>query len=130
MKNGPSILQIVGLVILVGVVLYFAVYKELRGRGMLPGQKKLLQTGVAARAKVLQAQPTGSFFGSKGNTHQLQEIALVLEIQPPNGPAYSVKTTRAVPTSGLSNPFRVGRELDVKVDAFNPNKIAIVGFDG
>lgn len=42
MENGPSILQIVGLVILVGVVLYFTVYKELRGRGMLPGQKKLL----------------------------------------------------------------------------------------
>lgn len=96
----------------------------------MPGQKKLLQTGVAAHAKVLQAQPTGSFFGTKGNTHELQEIALVLEIQPPDGPAYSVKTTRAVPTSGFSNPFKVGRELEVKVDASNPNKIAIVGFDG
>lgn len=130
MENGPSILQIIGLVILVGVVLYFTVYKELRGRGMLPGQKKLLQTGVSARAKVIQAQPTGSFFGTQGNTHQLQEIALVLEIQPPNGPAYSLKTTRAVPASGFSNLFGVGRELEIKVDASNPSKIAIVGFDG
>lgn len=130
MKNGPSILQIAALVVLVVVVLYFAVYRELRGRGVLPGQKKLLTSGVPARATVVQAHATGSYFGTKGNTHQLEEVALVLDVSPPDGPTYLVKTTRAVPTAGLSSPFAIGRELDVMVDPSNPDKIAIVGFDG
>jgi hypothetical protein len=130
MEDTPPIINIVVLAVLVVGLFYFVVYKELRGRGILPGQKKLLKTGKAARAKVIQAAPTGAYFGSTGNTHDLQEIALVLEVQPSDGATYTVKTTRAVSNRGGANPFMVGRELEVKIDHSNPNKIAIVGFDG
>jgi len=130
MDGSPSLIQIIALIVLVVVVLYFTVFKELSGRGILPGQKKLLSTGVSARAKVVKAEPTGSYFGGKTNTHELQEVAIVFEVQPPNGEVYTVNTTRAIPTKGRSNPFYAGREFEVKIDPVNPKKIAIVGFDG
>lgn len=130
MEDTPPIINVIVLVLLVGGLLYFVVYKELRGRGILPGQKKLLKTGESARAVVIQASPTGNFFGTKGNTHDLQEIALVLEVHPTGRDAYIVKTKRAIPYRGSSNPFSAERELEVKIDRSNPNKIAIVGYDG
>ena len=130
MGDTPPIINVLVLVLLVGGLLYFVVYKELRGRGILPGQKKLLKTGESSRALVIQATPTGNYFGTSGNTHDLQEIALVLEVHPSGREAYTVKATRAIPNRGGSNPFSAGRELEVKIDRSNPNKIAIVGFDG
>jgi hypothetical protein len=130
MENTPPLINVVVLVLLVLGLFYFVVYKELHGRGVLPGQKKLLKTGENARAKVIQATPTGSYFGSSGNTHELQEIALVLEVQPSSGEVYTVKTTRAIQTHGGNNPFWAGRMLELKIDRSNPKKIAIIGFDG
>jgi hypothetical protein len=130
MGDMPPLINIVVLALLVGGLLYFVVYKELRGRGILPGQKNLLKTGESTRARVIEASPTGNFFGTSGNTHDLQEIALVLEVHATGKEAYTVKTTRAIPYRGGSNPFSTGRELEVKIDRSNPKNIAIVGFDG
>ena len=125
-----TVLQWLGFLVFARVILYLTVHKELRGRGLLSGQNKLLKTGEPARAKIIQANSTGTYFGTSGDTHNLQEIALVLEVQPLDRPTYQVKTTRAVRAAGGSNPFWAGPELDVKIDPSNPHKIAILGFDG
>lgn len=68
----PALINIVVLALLVGGLLYFVVYKELRGRGVLPGQKNLLKTGESAR-KSNRSHTNGEFFGTSGNTHDLQD---------------------------------------------------------
>ncbi|MGB4897785.1 MAG: hypothetical protein WBP57_05085 [Ignavibacteria bacterium] len=123
------IYQIAAFVLLVSVVLYFTVYKELRGRGFMPWQRKLLKTGIPARAKVLRIHHSNNYFGCKSNTHQFEEIEIALEVKPLNSAGYTVNTTRIVPVND-THTFVIGREIDVKIKPGNADKIVIVGFDG
>jgi hypothetical protein len=125
----PMPVQVLAIAAFAGVVLYLTVFRELRGRGMLPGQRRLLKTGEDARAKVLEASATGSYFGSSGNTHEFEEHAVVLEIQPVGRPSYEIKVKRAIRVRTGANPFWPGREFDVKIDPAHPNSVAIVGVD-
>ena len=117
------IYQIAAFVLLVSVVLYFTVYKELRW------QRKLLKTGIPARAKVLRIHRSNNYFGCKSNTHQFEEIEIALEVKPLNSAGYTVNTTRIVPVND-THTFVIGREIDVKIKPGNADKIVIVGFDG
>jgi hypothetical protein len=105
---------------ILGLVFYMVYAKVLK-----PSQeaKKLLQTGLGAKARVLALADTGM------TVNDNPQAQITLEVTPDNGmPTYQAVTRMIL--SRLHIPqFQPGAKLRVKYDPNNPGNVAIEGVD-
>lgn len=92
--------------------------------GSLFGANRLLKTGAAAQATVLEVWDTGVTV----NQNAIQ-VGLKLRVSPPDGPPYETSARTFV---SRLNPgvYRPGMLLNVRYDPKNPNKVAVEGWGG
>jgi hypothetical protein len=108
------LLIIVGLILLTAVAV--AVYFLARGGG----EKALEQSGVAARAKVLEIARTGV---NRGPNTPL--VRLRLEVSPPRGSTYLVEIEQGIHVMDLPR-YEPGAEVAVRIDPRNPDHLVLV----
>lgn len=82
-------------------------------------ERGILRDGLSADAMVLDLRDTGS------RVNRAPVLVIVLEVRPPDRPAYRAEVTRIV---GLHEVdlFARGRNLSVKFDPVRPEHVAIL----
>ena len=91
--------------------------------------RKLLQTGVPAPAKILAIAPTGTTVTVGG--HRQPQVALTLEVQPSGGQPYQAQLVTLISEFQIPQ-IQPGTMCQVRVDPSNPNSMALeaVGVSG
>ena len=91
--------------------------------------RKLLQTGVPAPAKILAITPTGTTVTVGG--HRQPQVALTLEVQPTGGQPYQAQLVTLISEFQIPQ-IQPGTMCQVRVDPANPNNMALeaVGVSG
>jgi hypothetical protein len=111
-----------GLAIAIMAVVFFMIYAKI----IKPSQqaKRLLQTGLPAKAKVLALNDTGV------TVNQNPQVQLTLEVTPDNGNPPPYQTTLRTIVSRLHIPqFQPGAKLRVRYDPNHPAQVAVEGVD-
>jgi hypothetical protein len=111
-----------GLAIVIMGVVFFMVYSKI----IKPSQqaRKLLQTGLPAKAKILALNDTGV------TINQNPQVQLTLEVTPDSGYPPTYQTTLRTIVSRLHIPqFQPGAKLRVRYDQNNPAQVAVEGVE-
>jgi len=111
-----------GLAIVIMATVFFMIYVKI----IKPSQqaKKILQTGLPAKAKVLSLNDTGV------TVNQNPQVLLTLEVTPDSGYPSPYQTTLRTIVSRLHIPqFQPGAKLRVRYDQNNPAQVAVEGVD-
>ena len=86
------------------------------------GVRRVLQSGVTARATVVRAVETGAVsWAREGDTHQ---VRCDLEVCRPDAPPYRARTTQFV-SEVAESALRPGAQVVVRYDPEHPTRVAI-----
>jgi hypothetical protein len=80
--------------------------------------RKILQEGISAQAKIVNAQQTGVMVNYQ------PQIAFTLEVQPPGGAPYQAVTKAVIPMVNLPQ-LQPGTEVPVKIHPTDPSKVVM-----
>jgi hypothetical protein len=115
---------LIAIVVLAGAA--FTVWRVIGGLTKTAREEaRILQTGMPARAQILQVQMGGMTVTT--GVHRRLEVIISLQVQPPNGAPYMTQVKTLV--SELNIPqIQPGAWAQVRIDPMNPQKVAIEGF--
>lgn len=115
---------LITIVVLAGAA--FTVWKVLGGLHKTASEEaRILQTGIPARAQILQVQMGGMTVTT--GVHRRLEVIIALQIQPPSGAPYQTQLKTLV--SELNIPqIQPGAWVQVRIDPMNQQRVAIEGF--
>jgi hypothetical protein len=85
-------------------------------------RRQLLQTGIPAKARILGIQPTGTSIETGG--HRQPQVAMMLEVQPPSGPAYQAQLVTFISEFQIPQ-IQPGAMVQVRYDRNNPRELAL-----
>ena len=103
---------------LIAVQFFFAVWAVLTVGTLLLGgleRRSILNGGQTATAKIIKVWQTGTF------VNENPVVGLLLEVQPPNQPAFQAETQRVIPLIQIPQ-LQPGTTMSVKYD---PNSHAV-----
>jgi hypothetical protein len=92
---------------------------------MIGLQRRLTVQGVAASARIISLEPLHLTVG-QGAGVPAQLFAVVVEVQPANGPAYTAQAKIAVSQASLDK-YQPGALVNVKVDPRDPQILVLEG---
>lgn len=78
----------------------------------------ILQNGIPAQAKIVNAQQTGVMVNYQ------PQIAFTLEVQPPGGEPYQAETKAVIPMVNIPQ-LQPGTEVPVKIHPTDPTKVVM-----
>ncbi len=114
-----ALLAVVGLAVL-GVAAYLLVSHRPDGDAFdFSHTQRTLDTGTAAKAKVLKIRDTG------GRLNSNPSIEFQLEVHPADGSTF-IATTRAIVSVVTLPRYQVGAEIDVRYDPNDRSSVAVV----
>ncbi|MGQ0803324.1 MAG: hypothetical protein ACT4PI_05615 [Actinomycetota bacterium] len=110
----------IGLIIIVIIVVSVvpALFVVRKAFGPVAANRRLLSTGQSAKAKILQAQETGTY------VNEMPQIRVLLEVRPTSGSSFQSEAVTTVRPLQLSQ-IRVGNTVDVRYDPADPSKVAL-----
>jgi Protein of unknown function (DUF3592) len=110
-------IAVFGLIALIFAVVFGSIFRRWRTK------QRVLQTGVDARATIVQIRDTGTRINDN------PVVGLMLQVQPLNAPSFQVEVKETVSIVQLPM-FQPGAQLQIKYDPAQPSHVAIVSVIG
>ncbi|MCJ7623451.1 MAG: hypothetical protein MUO76_08095 [Anaerolineaceae bacterium] len=80
--------------------------------------RKILENGIPARARILSVQQTGVMVNYQ------PQVVFTLDVQPPGGAPYQIQTKAVIPMVNIPQ-FQPGTEVPVKIHPTDPTKVVM-----
>jgi hypothetical protein len=109
----------IGIIIVVAVVVgllpLLLLMKVFRGSA---ANRRLLSTGQVAKAKILQANQTGTYINEQ------PQVRFLLEVTPTGGVPFQSQATMTIPQIKIPQ-VQPGSTVDVRYDPADPSRVAL-----